>query len=41
MGVVDAESLEDRAEGEDNTRGNGRKVTFNKDITEWDGCETP
>ena len=40
VGVVDAEGLEDGAEGEDKARGNGRKGTFNKDITECDGCET-
>ena len=38
-GVVDAESLEGGAEGEDNKLGNGRRVTFNKDIADWDGCD--
>ena len=38
--VVDAEGLEDGAEGEDNTRGNGRYGTFNKDIAERDDCGT-
>ena len=37
MDVVDAQG---RAEGEDNTRGNGRYGTFNKDITRRDGCGT-
>ena len=40
MGVVDAESLEGGAEGEHNKLGNGRRVTLNKDIADWDGCET-
>ena len=40
MDVVDAEGLEDGAEGEDNTRGNGRYVTLDKDITGWNDCET-
>ena len=34
MDVVDAEGLEDGAEGEDNTRRNGRYGTFSKDIAE-------
>ena len=34
MDVVDAEGLEDGAEGEDNTRGNGRYGTSSKDIAE-------
>ena len=33
MDVVDAEGLEDGAEDEDKTRGNGRYGTFNKDFT--------
>ena len=40
MDVVDAEGVEDGAEGQDNTRGNGRYVTFDKDITGWNDCET-
>ena len=40
MDVVDAEGVEDGAEGEDNTRRNGRYVTLNKDITGWNDCET-
>ena len=40
MDVADAEGLEDGAEGEDKTRGNGRYGTFNKDITGQDEYET-
>ena len=39
MDVVDAEGLDDGAEGEDKTRGNGRHGTFDKDITRRDECE--
>ena len=40
MDVVDAEGLDDSAEGEDKSRGNGRQGTFHNNITERDGCET-
>ena len=40
MDVVDADGLDDCAEGEDKTRGNGRYGTFNNDIRERDECET-
>ena len=38
MDVADAEGLEEGAEGEDNTRGNGRYWTFNKDTVEKYEC---
>ena len=38
MDVIDAEGLEDGAEGEDNIRGKGRHGTFNKDINRQDEC---
>ena len=38
MDVADAEGLEEGAEGEDNTRGNGRYGTFNKDTVEKYEC---
>ena len=39
MGAVNTESLEGGAEeGEDNKLGNGRKVTLNADIADWDRC---
>ena len=34
LDVADAEGLEDGAEGEDKSRGNGRYGTFSKDIAE-------
>ena len=40
MDVVDAESLDDCAEGEYKTRRKWTDRAFNKDITDRDGCET-
>ena len=40
MDVVDAEGLDDGAEGEDKTQGNGRYGTFNKDTTGWNDYDT-
>ena len=40
MDVVDAESLDDGAVGEERTEGKRTNGTFNNDIKERDGCET-
>ena len=35
---MDVEDAEGREDGKDNTRGNGRHGTFNRDIVEQDEC---